>query len=90
MTCPSCGEIRKPDEFYATSTECRSCKKRRSQQNRADAAQKVALADRLLDVLERLADQGWQPKALLATGTEVAPERATAPRPEPTRQGVNP
>ena len=69
-TCPTCGQARQPEEFYASSAECRSCKRERSQQNRAVAAQKVALVDRLIDVLERLADQGKQPNSLLAKGAE--------------------
>ncbi|MET0956391.1 MAG: hypothetical protein ABWY68_10615, partial [Cryobacterium sp.] len=64
--CPTCGLARSPEEFYATSAECRPCKRQRSQQNRSSAAQKVALVDRLLAVLERLAEQGWQPDTLIA------------------------
>lgn len=90
--CPTCRLPRQLDEFYASSAECRSCKRQRSQQHRASAALKVALADRLIDVLERLADLGWGPDALLVPGTETktAPRCANTPRPEPTQQGVNP
>lgn len=57
-TCPTCGHARKPDEFYETSVECRDCKRERSRANRNLIAQKVALADRLLDLVERLAERG--------------------------------
>jgi methylphosphotriester-DNA--protein-cysteine methyltransferase len=91
-TCPTCGQDREPEEFYAGSTECKPCKRDRSQQNRAAAAQKVTVVDRLIEVLERLADQGWKPDALIATNAinEDGPgalERAEAGA---TRQGVNP
>jgi len=56
--CSTCGRTGGPDEFYGGSTECRPCKRNRSRQNRLVIAQKVALAERLLDIVERLAGQG--------------------------------
>lgn len=79
-TCPTCRSPRPPDEFYATSTECRSCKRQRSQQNRANAAVKIAIAERLIAALERLADQGWQPEtALIKAETKTGPAGASTP-----------
>lgn len=69
-TCSTCGLSRAPGDFYANSTECKPCKRRRSQENRAAVAVKVALADRLLVILDRLAAQGWHPDALPASQLE--------------------
>lgn len=82
ITCPTCEEAQAPEEFYASSTECRSCKKERSQQNRATAALKVAIADRLIAALEQLAAQGQQPEALIAEPKGRGPAGdATTPGP---------
>lgn len=59
--CSTCGCLGAPDEFYGTSTECRTCKRTRSQQNRLIAARKIALAERFIDVVMELARQGWHP-----------------------------
>ena len=57
--CPTCGDDRDESEFYETSVECRECKRERSRQNRQLTAQKVQLADRLLDIVGHLAVEGW-------------------------------
>lgn len=57
-TCSTCGYSGPADDFYGTSTECRGCKRERSRSNREVIAHKVALADRLLNLVERLADRG--------------------------------
>jgi hypothetical protein len=59
--CSTCGRDWSPKDFYATSTECRPCKRDRSRTNRALAARKIALAERLIDALIDLAAQGWRP-----------------------------
>lgn len=59
--CPTCGRPWSPEEFYTSSTECRPCKRDRSRQNRLVAARKIALAERVVDVLADLAGQGWRP-----------------------------
>lgn len=85
-TCPTCGHARNPDEFYETSVECRPCKRARSRRNRALVASKVALADRLIEVLERLVAQGWGPESLMAPrnwgpeGVRTASGPSTEPR----------
>jgi hypothetical protein len=71
-TCPTCKLVRKSEHFYAASAECRDCKRLRSQLNRSTAAQKVALADRLLEMVERLVDQGWRPDMPIAAGSDAA------------------
>lgn len=84
-SCSTCGLARPLGEFYASSTECKPCKRQRSQGNRAAAAEKVALADRLLIVLERLAAQGWHPDALLASRLgeiDTGPRARIQPSPE--------
>jgi hypothetical protein len=64
-TCSTCGLARSSGEFYANFSECKPCKRQRSQGHRAAATVKVALADRLLAVLEHLASQGLSPEALV-------------------------
>lgn len=72
-TCSTCFEVRPYADFYAGSTECKPCKRQRSQENRVAAAGKVLLADRLLDVLERLAEQGRKPESFLVADAELTP-----------------
>lgn len=60
--CSTCGRPWSPADFYGpASTECRPCKQIRSRTNRAIAARKIALAERLVDALVELARQGWHP-----------------------------
>lgn len=54
-TCTTCGHSGPPSDFYKSSPECRKCKRNRSRTNRAVIADKVALADRLLALVERIA-----------------------------------
>jgi hypothetical protein len=84
MACPTCGNVRRRDEFYAASTECRECKRERSQQNRVLASQKIALADRLLDLIDRLTQQGWRPEAALAHERSRGPAGDSTATPDPS------
>lgn len=61
MRCRTCDVDRPADDFYAGSTECASCKRERSRQNRLLAARKLAFADRVLDLLAELVSRGWRP-----------------------------
>jgi len=56
--CPTCGCPWSAEDFYASSTECRPCKRERSQLNRLTAARKIALAERFTETLARVVDQG--------------------------------
>ncbi len=58
VACGTCGHVGPPTDFYGASTECRTCKRTRSQHNRLIAARKIALAERLVDALVELARQG--------------------------------
>ena len=73
-TCSTCGYSGPVGDFYDTSAECRDCKRSRSRLNRVVTAQKVALADRLLDIVERLAERG----AIPATNQGPAGDCSTA------------
>jgi hypothetical protein len=84
MACLTCSRVLRCDDFYAGSTECRSCKRLRSQQNRALAAQKVALADRLIDALDRLLQQGWRPEGPLVQGISRGPAGDSTASPDPS------
>lgn len=53
--CPSCGKTKPASEFYANCSECKSCKRGRSKADRQLQARKIALAERLIDVLAALA-----------------------------------
>jgi hypothetical protein len=57
-TCGTCGITGGPNEFYEGSSECRGCKRERSRRNRQTTALKVALADRVIDFVRQLADEG--------------------------------
>ena len=52
--CPNCGPL-PASEFYAGCSECKSCKRQRSKDHRAVQARKLAIAERLVDVLADLA-----------------------------------
>lgn len=60
-SCPTCGRPWSAEDFYDSSVECRPCKRDRSRRNRLATARKVALAERFVETLVRLADQGQQP-----------------------------
>lgn len=55
--CPTCGHLLLQDAFYANCGECKDCKRRRSQRNRALQARKIAAFERFVDVLINLVDQ---------------------------------
>jgi hypothetical protein len=61
IQCRSCTEIRPADHFYESATECVTCKKERSRQARLIAARKIALAERVIDLLAEVASRGWRP-----------------------------
>lgn len=49
--CRTCDRPWAKNEFYEDCTECKSCKRDRSRRNRAEQARKVAVAERLVDLL---------------------------------------
>jgi hypothetical protein len=57
-SCLTCGFTGEADEFYEASSECRRCKRERSRRNRQVTALKVALADRFIELVAQLADEG--------------------------------
>lgn len=59
--CPTCKRSLPADAFYATATECKRCKRNRSQRNRALQARKIAAFERFVDVLITLADRTIEP-----------------------------
>ena len=61
--CPTCGQGKAVGEFYENCTECKDCKRGRSQRNRALQARKIAAFERFVDVLFVLADQAGDPPA---------------------------
>ncbi len=67
--CPTCERAWSADDFYAGCTECKTCKRSRSRHNRAVNARKLALAERMVDALVALAEQGWQPDCTRRTET---------------------
>lgn len=74
-TCSTCGHSGPADDFYESSPECRECKRNRSRLNRALVAEKVALADRLLALVERMTDNNERQLCLSC----APPETKTAP-----------
>ena len=61
--CPTCGQGKGPGEFYENCSECKDCKRGRSQRNRALQARKIAAFERFVDVLSLLADRTGTPPA---------------------------
>ncbi len=59
--CPKCHRALPVGAFYATSAECKDCKRDRSQRNRALQARKIAAFERFVDVLITLADGTAEP-----------------------------
>lgn len=53
--CSTCSRAWAEEEFYANCSECKTCKRARSRRNRAEQARKVAVAERLVEVLALLA-----------------------------------
>ena len=62
--CATCGRPWDADTFYANCAECKDCKRRRSQHNRAVQARKIAAFERFVDALVNLADRGAEPSAV--------------------------
>jgi hypothetical protein len=61
--CPTCRRRKATGEFYANCSECKQCKRGRSQRNRALQARKIAAFERFVDVLFVLADRSAEPSA---------------------------
>ena len=61
--CPTCNRPWDADAFYPNCAECKDCKRRRSQRNRAIQARKVAAFERFVDALVNLAERSTEPSA---------------------------
>jgi hypothetical protein len=61
--CTTCGRPWGADAFYANCGECKECKRKRSRDNRAVAARKIAAFERFVDVLVDLAGRAAEPVA---------------------------
>ena len=59
--CPTCGRPWSWDTFYMNCTECKDCKRLRSQRNRALQARKLAAFERLVEAFVSLADRAAEP-----------------------------
>jgi hypothetical protein len=59
--CPTCGRPWSEDAFYANCAECKSCKRLRSQRNRALQARKLAAFERFVEAFVSLADRTAEP-----------------------------
>ena len=55
--CPTCKRPWDAEAFYANCAECKECKRQRSKDNRTVQARKIAVAERLIDVLADLASR---------------------------------
>jgi len=74
-TCPTCDYSGPAEDFYGSSPECRKCKRTRSRLDRAVIAEKVALADRLLALVDRMASSNKQ--VCLSCALPVQAEQTT-------------
>jgi hypothetical protein len=72
--CSTCGRPWGADAFYANCGECKDCKRKRSRDNRAVQARKIAAFERFVDALANLADRTTEPPAERRTSltSEVA------------------
>lgn len=70
-TCSTCDHSGPADDFYESTPECRKCKRTRSRLNRAVIAEKVALAERFLDLVERIADGDKRQLCLSCAGPTI-------------------
>jgi hypothetical protein len=59
--CTTCGRPWDADAFYASCGECKDCKRKRSRNNRAVQARKIAAFERFVDALVNLADRTAEP-----------------------------
>jgi predicted nucleic acid-binding Zn ribbon protein len=62
-SCTTCGRPWDRDTFYANCGECKDCKRKRSRNNRAVQARKIAAFERFADALVNLADRATEPPA---------------------------
>lgn len=81
--CRTCGHIRPVSDFYESATECTTCKKDRSRQTRLLAARKIALAERVVDMLADLVSAGWRPE-LCEHSTKKSPAQKQPPADDAT------
>ena len=83
QTCTTCETAGGPDDFYQGTTECKPCKRDRSRQNRELNARKIGLADRFLDLVWQLANEGLLRDQLFALNKQEGPASdSTAARPQ--------
>jgi hypothetical protein len=61
QSCPSCRRRLPAEAFYANCAECKTCKRKRSQNNRALQARKIAAFERFVEALIVLADKTGEP-----------------------------
>jgi hypothetical protein len=59
--CATCSRPWDADVFYANCGECKDCKRKRSRNNRAVQARKLAAFERFVDALVHLADRPTEP-----------------------------
>lgn len=69
--CVTCDRPWAAAEFYENCSECKECKRQRSRRNRAAQARKVAVAERLVDLLALLLVHANTP-AMQVTSDKVA------------------
>ena len=74
--CSTCGCDWSAEAFYAGCAECKACKRRRSRRNRVLAARKIALAERFVDALVALAQQGGRSVRIPVTVLDAMAEAA--------------
>ena len=55
--CPTCKRPWDANLFYVNCAECKDCKRKRSRNNRAVQARKIAAFERFVDALVNLADR---------------------------------
>jgi hypothetical protein len=55
--CPTCDRPWSRDDFYKSCSECKTCKRARSRRHRMEQARKVAMAERLVDLLAVIVTQ---------------------------------
>lgn len=77
--CRTCTKVRPVSDFYESATECVTCKKDRSKQTRLLAARKIALAERVIDMLTDMVSQGWRPD-LCEHGAHLDRDPSTGPQ----------
>jgi len=59
--CPTCDVPKPAGDFYANCAECKACKRKRSQHNRALQVRKIAAFERFVEALVVIADKTGEP-----------------------------